>query len=83
MLLDWVSRIALPLFFSSLLFHMLQTSIHLVDNHLPGVSFEFELVFEGRLRSLNKREIVPHLVEQDLKALQVSPHLYNITRIGT
>jgi hypothetical protein len=63
------------------IFHLFQPPFHLLDDHLPRIRFQFELMLQRSLSCLNEREVRPHLVEQDFEALQVGPHLLHIIRI--
>jgi hypothetical protein len=51
------------------IFHLFQPPFHLLDDHLPGIRFQFELVLERGLSCLNEGEVCPHLVEQHFKTL--------------
>ena len=63
-----------------MLLHPLHPSLHLLDDHLPGVGFQFELMLERGLRGLHEGEVSPQLVEQRLHALQVKSELLDFLR---
>src|SRR5437762_2727178 len=59
------------------IFQRSEPAIHLIDNHLPGIGLEFELMFKRSLRSLNECEVVTHLVKQGPQSLDVTAKLFD------
>lgn len=59
-------------------FHALNTTVHAVDDDLPGIGLKFELMLEWSLRRLDEREIVAHLVDEDLQALNIRAEFLDV-----
>src|SRR6266487_3637597 len=54
--------------------HLLNTAIHAIEDYLPHLVLQFELMLQRRSRVLHERQVRPHLVQNDSYPLQIGLH---------